>query len=76
MGVGVQVSFDEKFIHSTLKAVMYPCIHILIRYWFFQLKGSTMKHGISLQTLIRKSADLSGPCLLVNINVPMRSLEW
>jgi hypothetical protein len=29
------------------------------------MKGSTVKHGISLRTLIRKSADLSGPCLLV-----------
>ncbi|CAN0904868.1 Oxidation resistance protein 1 [Linum grandiflorum] len=29
------------------------------------LKDSTLKHGISLRTLIRKSADLSGPCLLI-----------
>ncbi|KAK1324418.1 hypothetical protein QJS10_CPA01g01036 [Acorus calamus] len=28
-------------------------------------EGSTLKHGISLQTLLRKSADLSGPCLLL-----------
>ncbi|CAI0436940.1 unnamed protein product [Linum tenue] len=26
---------------------------------------STMKHGISLRTLIRKSADIPGPCLLI-----------
>ncbi|KAF9677766.1 hypothetical protein SADUNF_Sadunf08G0141600 [Salix dunnii] len=31
----------------------------------FQMKGSTVKHGISLHTLIRKSAALSGPCFLV-----------
>lgn len=29
------------------------------------MKGSTARHGISLRTLIRKSADISGPCLLV-----------
>lgn len=33
--------------------------------WWFQMKGSTLKHGISLHTLIRKSAAVSGPCLLV-----------
>ncbi|KAK1281064.1 hypothetical protein QJS04_geneDACA019814 [Acorus gramineus] len=27
--------------------------------------GSTLKHGISLRTLLRKSADISGPCLLL-----------
>uniref|UniRef100_A0A0D3D4F2 TLDc domain-containing protein n=1 Tax=Brassica oleracea var. oleracea TaxID=109376 RepID=A0A0D3D4F2_BRAOL len=27
--------------------------------------GSTLKHGISLRTLLRRSADLPGPCLLV-----------
>ncbi|KAI8560770.1 hypothetical protein RHMOL_Rhmol04G0281700 [Rhododendron molle] len=29
------------------------------------MKGSTIKHGISLRTLIRRSADLAGPCLLI-----------
>lgn len=33
------------------------------------MKGSTVKHGISLRTLIRKSADLPGPCLLVCSNL-------
>ncbi|XP_021607085.1 uncharacterized protein LOC110611213 isoform X3 [Manihot esculenta] len=28
-------------------------------------EGSTLKHGISLRTLIRKSADLPGPCVLI-----------
>ena len=32
------------------------------------MKGSTSKHGISLQTLLRRSADLSNPCLLVSIS--------
>lgn len=32
---------------------------------FILMKGSTARHGISLRTLIRKSADISGPCLLV-----------
>lgn len=39
-------------------------MYILILY-FIQMKGSTVKHGISLRTLVRKSADLSGPCLLI-----------
>ncbi|KAI4373874.1 hypothetical protein MLD38_011939 [Melastoma candidum] len=30
-----------------------------------QTQGSTLKHGISLRTLIRKSVDSSGPCLLI-----------
>ncbi|KAI9117900.1 hypothetical protein K1719_011042 [Acacia pycnantha] len=29
------------------------------------MKGSTLKHGISLRTLIRKSAELLGPGLLI-----------
>ncbi|KAD5803620.1 hypothetical protein E3N88_14980 [Mikania micrantha] len=29
--------------------------------------GSTLRHGISLRTLIRKSSDLSGPCLLASL---------
>lgn len=29
------------------------------------IQGSTLKHGISLRTLLRKSAELPGPCLLV-----------
>ena len=33
--------------------------------FFLYIKGSTLKHGISLRTLIRKSAELSGPGLLV-----------
>ncbi|XP_022723125.1 oxidation resistance protein 1-like isoform X3 [Durio zibethinus] len=30
-----------------------------------QSPGSTLKHGISLRTLIRKSTELPGPCLLI-----------
>lgn len=29
------------------------------------MKGSTLKHGISLHTLFRKSADISSPCLII-----------
>lgn len=40
-------------------------MHYDLNLSFFRMKGSTLKHGISLRTLIRKSGELSGPCLLV-----------
>ncbi|XP_024984364.1 TLD domain-containing protein 2 isoform X2 [Cynara cardunculus var. scolymus] len=55
----IDLSLDSLFISPEL-------------YHFFQsslpniVKGCrTLRHGISLRTLIRKSSDLSGPCLLI-----------
>lgn len=31
----------------------------------FVVQGSTLKHGISLRTLLRRSVSLPGPCLLI-----------
>ncbi|KAJ9182335.1 hypothetical protein P3X46_006339 [Hevea brasiliensis] len=45
------------FLHSSLPNIVKGCQWVLLY--------STLKHGISLRTLIRKSADLSGPCLLI-----------
>ncbi|KAJ0035981.1 hypothetical protein Pint_25150 [Pistacia integerrima] len=46
-----------EFLQSSLPNIAKGCQWILLY--------STLKHGISLRTLIRKSADLSGPCLLI-----------
>ncbi|KAK6914152.1 TLDc domain [Dillenia turbinata] len=46
-----------EFFQSSLPNIVKGCQWILLY--------STLKHGISLQTLIRKSAELSGPCLLI-----------
>lgn len=54
---------------STISAV-FVIYHLLL-----QMKGSTLKHGISLRTLLRNSADLSGPCLLVGMLRFQRSIS-
>ncbi|XP_022871415.1 oxidation resistance protein 1 isoform X2 [Olea europaea var. sylvestris] len=46
-----------EFFDSSLPNIVKGCQWVLIY--------STVRHGISLRTLIRKSADLSGPCLLI-----------
>ncbi|KAF8015781.1 hypothetical protein BT93_H1347 [Corymbia citriodora subsp. variegata] len=46
-----------EFLHSSLPNLVKGCQWLLLY--------STLRHGISLRTLIRKSADLSGPCLLI-----------
>jgi len=46
-----------EFVHASLPTLVRGCQWILLY--------STEKHGISLLTLLRKSADLPGPCLLV-----------
>lgn len=52
------ISFDlYEFILSSLPNIVKGCEWVLLY--------STVKHGISLRTLIRKSADLPGPCLLI-----------
>ncbi|KDP33314.1 hypothetical protein JCGZ_12863 [Jatropha curcas] len=46
-----------EFLHSSIPNIVKGCQWVLLY--------STLKHGISLRTLIRNSADLSGPCLLI-----------
>lgn len=45
------------FLQSSLPNIVKGCQWVLLY--------STARHGISLRTLIRKSADISGPCLLI-----------
>lgn len=46
-----------EFLLSSLPNIVKGCQWVLLY--------STIKHGISLRTLIRRSADLAGPCLLI-----------
>ncbi|RWR81203.1 oxidation resistance protein 1 [Cinnamomum micranthum f. kanehirae] len=46
-----------EFLHSSLPNIVKGCQWVLLY--------STLKHGISLRTLLRKSCDISGPCLLI-----------
>ncbi|KAF8394234.1 hypothetical protein HHK36_020441 [Tetracentron sinense] len=46
-----------EFLQSSLPNLVKGCQWVLLY--------STLKHGISLRTLLRKSVDLSGPCLLI-----------
>ncbi|KAG8368262.1 hypothetical protein BUALT_Bualt15G0027000 [Buddleja alternifolia] len=46
-----------QFLEASLPNIVKGCQWVLLY--------STVRHGISLRTLIRKSADLSGPCLLI-----------
>ncbi|KAK9287621.1 hypothetical protein L1049_016057 [Liquidambar formosana] len=56
---------DSSFISSDLYEFLQSSIPNIVRGCQWILLYSTLKHGISLRTLIRKSADLSGPCLLI-----------
>uniref|UniRef100_A0A6N2MTT4 Uncharacterized protein n=1 Tax=Salix viminalis TaxID=40686 RepID=A0A6N2MTT4_SALVM len=38
------------------------------------VEGRTLRHGISLHTLVRKSAALSGPCFLVPTDITHQHL--
>ncbi|XP_059653014.1 uncharacterized protein LOC132300088 [Cornus florida] len=52
------INYDMyEFLQSSLPNIVKGCQWVLLY--------STVKHGISLRTLIRKSADLSGVCLLI-----------
>ncbi|KAJ4827966.1 hypothetical protein Tsubulata_009496 [Turnera subulata] len=52
------ISFElYEFLKSSIPNIVKGCQWVLMY--------STLKHGISLRTLIRKSAELPGPCLLI-----------
>ncbi|XP_072960574.1 uncharacterized protein [Typha angustifolia] len=46
-----------EFLQSSLPNIVRGCLWVLLY--------STWKHGISLRTLLRKSVNLEGPCLLI-----------
>ncbi|XP_030550119.2 TLD domain-containing protein 2 isoform X1 [Rhodamnia argentea] len=56
---------DSVFISADLYEFFYSSLPNLVKGCQWVLLYSTLRHGISLRTLIRKSADLSGPCLLI-----------
>ncbi|KAK1304897.1 hypothetical protein QJS10_CPB11g01150 [Acorus calamus] len=56
---------DSTFISSDLYDFFQSSLPNIVKGCQWVLLYSTLKHGISLQTLLRKSADLSGPCLLI-----------
>ncbi|XP_034685225.1 oxidation resistance protein 1 isoform X1 [Vitis riparia] len=56
---------NSSFISSDLYEFLLSSLPNIVKGCQWVLLYSTLKHGISLRTLIRKSADLSGPCLLI-----------
>ncbi|KAF5452635.1 hypothetical protein F2P56_027610 [Juglans regia] len=55
---------ESVFISTDLYEFLLSSLPNIVKGCQWMLLYSTLKHGISLRTLIRKSADLSGPCLL------------
>ncbi|XP_030506619.2 uncharacterized protein LOC115721694 [Cannabis sativa] len=56
---------DSVFISADLYEFLFSSIPNIVKGCQWVLLYSTLKHGISLRTLIRKSAELPGPCLLI-----------
>ncbi|KAJ1409479.1 TLDc domain [Sesbania bispinosa] len=56
---------DSTFISPDLYEFFESCLPNIVKGCQWVLLYSTLKHGISLRTLIRKSAELSGPGLLI-----------
>ncbi|CAJ2627970.1 unnamed protein product [Trifolium pratense] len=60
----LNLSDDSTFISPELYEFFESCLPNIVKGRQWVLLYSTLKHGISLRTLIRKSAELSGPALL------------
>ncbi|XP_015580365.2 oxidation resistance protein 1 isoform X2 [Ricinus communis] len=56
---------ESSFISSELYEFLQSSLPNIVKGCQWALLYSTLKHGISLRTLIRKSSELSGPCLLI-----------
>ncbi|PSS35635.1 Oxidation resistance protein [Actinidia chinensis var. chinensis] len=56
---------ESSFISSDLYEFFLSSLPNIVKGCQWVLLYSTVKHGISLRTLIRRSADLPGPCLLI-----------
>ncbi|KAB2625600.1 TLD domain-containing protein 2-like [Pyrus ussuriensis x Pyrus communis] len=56
---------DSVFISPDLHEFLLSSLPNIVKGCQWVLLYSTAKHGISLRTLIRKSSELSGPCLLI-----------
>ncbi|KAF3597939.1 hypothetical protein DY000_02021973 [Brassica cretica] len=60
-----ELTESSAFISADLFEFLHSCLPNIVRGCKWILLYSTLKHGISLRTLLRRSADLPGPCLLV-----------
>ncbi|KAG2307096.1 hypothetical protein Bca4012_083936 [Brassica carinata] len=60
-----ELTESSAFISANLFEFLHACLPNIVRGCKWILLYSTLKHGISLRTLLRRSADLPGPCLLV-----------
>lgn len=56
---------ESSFIYTELYEFLQSSLPNIVKGCQWVLLYSTLRHGISLRTLIRKSADLSGPGLLI-----------
>lgn len=56
---------ESSFISANLFEFLYSSIPNIVKGCKWVLLYSTMKDGISLRTLLRKSVNVSGPCLLI-----------
>lgn len=56
---------ESVFISPDLHEFLLSSLPNIVKGCQWALLYSTLKHGISLRTLLRKSAELSGPCLLI-----------
>ncbi|KAK9058422.1 hypothetical protein SSX86_023264 [Deinandra increscens subsp. villosa] len=61
----IDLTIDSFFISPALYQFLQSSLPNIVKGCRWVLLYSTLRHGISLRTLIRKSADLSGPCLLI-----------
>ncbi|KAF8100719.1 hypothetical protein N665_0218s0057 [Sinapis alba] len=60
-----ELTESSAFISANLFEFLHACLPNIVRGCKWILLYSTLKHGISLRTLLRRSADLPGPCLLI-----------
>ncbi|TYH27217.1 hypothetical protein ES288_A02G051900v1 [Gossypium darwinii] len=60
-----KLSDESVFINYNLYEFLTSSLPNIVKGCQWMLLYSTLKHGISLRTLIRKSAELPGPCLLI-----------
>lgn len=56
---------ESLFLSDNLREFLNACLPTVVMGCQWVLLYSTQKHGISLMTLIHKSTDVPGPCLLV-----------
>ncbi|CAH1436268.1 unnamed protein product [Lactuca virosa] len=59
------LNLDSVFISSNLSQFFQSCLPNIVKGCKWVLIYSTLKHGISLRTLIRNTFEVSGPCLLI-----------